>query len=140
MSTEQNKQIAIEFMDEVLNGGNLDAADKYFADNYVDHTLPPDVPPNVEGLKQLMTMFMNAFPDLHSHAEDVIAEGDKVVVRVPAHGTHKGELMGIPATGKEIHINEIHIVRMADRKMVEHWGVEDQMGMVQQLGLVEGPE
>ena len=84
-------------------------------------------------------MFRNGFPDLAVSDVDLIAEGDKVVMRHVTTGTHQGDFMGIAATGRRISVNEIHIVRLADGKIVEHWGVEDNLGMMQQLGVVEGP-
>lgn len=83
--------------------------------------------------------FLAAFPDFHATIEDMVAEGDKVVVRVTATGTHQGDFMGIPATGKPFKYQEIHIARIADGKMAEHWGVEDTLGMLQQLGVVQLP-
>ena len=84
-------------------------------------------------------MFRNAFPDLAITEEDLIAEDDKVVMRQVTTGTHQGDFMGIAATGKKVEMHDIHIVRLADDKIVEHWGVEDNLGMMQQLGVVEGP-
>jgi predicted ester cyclase len=80
-----------------------------------------------------------AFPDVHVHIEDEIAEGDWVVTRMKAHGTHQGELMGIPATGKEVTDSVIHVARIVDGKIVERWEQADLMGMMQQLGVVPEP-
>jgi predicted ester cyclase len=87
-------------------------------------------------MKNLVTMFRAAFPDLHSTVDLLIAEGDIVVGRHATTGTHRGEFMGIPATNKQVSISEIHIVRIANGKAVEHWGNQDDMGMMQQLGLI----
>ena len=136
--SDANKAVVKRFVDELFIKGNLDIADELIADDYVDHTPPPDLPPGRAGLKQLATMFRNGFPDLAVSEEDVIAEGDKVVIRQVTTGTHQGDFMGIAATGKKVEMHEIHIVRLADGKIVEHWGVEDNLGMMQQLGVVEG--
>ena len=81
-------------------------------------------------------MFMGAFPDMSFLIENLIAEEDKVVMRITSTGTHHGDLIGIAATGKKISYGEIHVVRLAGGKIVEHWGIEDQMGMMQQLGVI----
>jgi hypothetical protein len=80
-----------------------------------------------------------AFPDLHIDVEDMIAEGDKVVARVTASGTHQGEFMGIAPTGNRVEFSAIDIARIAEGKIVEHWSNSDQLGMMQQLGVMERP-
>ena len=87
-------------------------------------------------MRDMVTMFRTAFPDLQVTVDDLIAEGDKVVARITAKGTHKGEFMGTPATNKQISMQEIHICRIAGGKIVEHWGLEDSLGMMQQLGMI----
>src|SRR5437764_1381191 len=82
-------------------------------------------PPGIEGIRNLFATLHNAFPDAHVTLDDVLAEGDKVVVRSTLSGTHQGTFMGIPATGRHVSITGIDIVRMRDGKMVEHWGNED---------------
>jgi steroid delta-isomerase-like uncharacterized protein len=89
--------------------------------------------------KQLVTMYLAAFPDLHLTIEDQIAEGDKVVIRWTAHGTHKGNFMGIPPTGKEAVVTGITIDRFANGKTVEAWNNSDDLGLLQQLGVVPAP-
>ena len=137
--SEENKAILLRFLDEVIGAKNMEAAGKYVADDFVDHGAPPGTPPGLEGLKQLLTMFINAFPDFSYTSEELIAEGDKVVSRGTTSGTHKGEFMGIAPTGKQFQISEIHIARMAGGKMVEHWEASDQLGMMQQLGVIPPP-
>ena len=138
--SEENKRLFVRLIEEAMNKGNLAAVDEMVAADAIEHDPAfPGQAPGAEGMKQLVTMFRSAFPDLHAHVEDLIAEGDKVVGRMVSHGTHKGDFMGIPATGKEISISEIHIVRIAGGKMVEHWGIADNMAMMQQLGVVPTP-
>ena len=139
MSTGENKALARRLVEEVINKGNMAAANQFFAANYVNHDAPPGVPPNVEGFKQFFTAFRAAFPDLHYHIDDEIAEGDRVVHRHTAHATMKGEFQGMPATGKHAMWTEIHISRFAGGKVVEHWANVDQLGMLQQLGLAPAP-
>ena len=134
-----NKAIAKSFVQEVINGGDLSAVDKYMAADIKDHTPMPGIPEGPEGFKELLTMLRGAFPDMHSSLDHVIAEDDKVAMFGTFTGTHKGEFMGVPATGKQVSVNEFHLVRMQDGKMVEHWGVEDNMAMMTQLGVVELP-
>jgi predicted ester cyclase len=140
MGTQENKASGRRFLDEVINRGNLAVIDELAGPNYVDHALPPGVPPGNEGQKAFVTMFRAAFPDLHYTTDDEVAEGDRLVQRVTAHGTMKGDFQGMPASGKEATWSEIHIVRFdADGKAVEHWGVVDQLGMLAQLGFAQAP-
>ena len=139
MTTEENKATSRRFLDEVLNRGNLGVIDELTGPNFVDHSLPPGVPAGNEGIKAFFTMFRAAFPDLHYTIEDTIAEGDRLVQRTTAHGTMKGDFQGMPASGKEATWSEIHITRFADGKVVEHWGVVDQLGMLAQLGFAQAP-
>jgi predicted ester cyclase len=140
MTTEANKAKARRFIDEVVNRGNVAVIDELAGPNYVDHTTPPGMPGGIEGQKAFVTMFRAAFPDLHYTIDDTIAEGDRLVQRNTAHGTMKGDFMGMPASGKEATWSEIHIVRFDDDgKAVEHWGVVDQLGMLAQLGFAQTP-
>lgn len=140
MSTEQNKALLRQIMEEVFSQGNMRRADELLAPDFVDHEeLPPGIPRNREGVKQLTTILHHAFPDLKITIDDIIAEGDKVVVRSTWRGTHKGEFMGIPPTGKRVSVGVFDIVRIAGGKAVEHWGQMDNMGMMQQLGVIPMP-
>jgi steroid delta-isomerase-like uncharacterized protein len=140
MSTEQNKALFRRFVDEIFNHGNVSLADELLAPDFVEHEeLPPGIPAGREGVKHLSTMLRSAFPDLKATIHDIIAEGDKVVVRMTWSGTQKGEFMGIPPTGKSVSIGVFDIVRIAGGKLVEHWGQMDNMGMMQQLGVIPAP-
>jgi predicted ester cyclase len=107
--------------------------------NYVDHN-PPPVPglaPGLEGLKQAFPIFYNATPDGYHIIDDLIAEGDKVVVRITACGTHTtGDLFNIPPTGKQLTMTGIAIYRIASGKSVERWSEQDKLGIMQQLGVI----
>lgn len=138
MSTEQNKAIANRIPTE-LNKGNAAIFYEVTDPKAVDHSLPPGMPQTVESTKQFFTALRAAFPDLTYTVEDVIAEGDKVVHRQTAHGTMKGAFQGMPATGKQATWTETHIVRFENGKIVEHWANIDQVGMLQQLGLMPSP-
>jgi steroid delta-isomerase-like uncharacterized protein len=136
MSTEDNKALVRRFYEEVFNRKNIAAIDEFIAPNVVDHAAPPGTPGGIEGQKQLIGQYLTAFPDLHFTVEDMIAEGDKVVDRITARGTHQGEFMGIPPTGKHATVTAIDITRIAGGKFVEHWLEMDTLGMLQQLGVV----
>lgn len=136
MSIEQNKATMQRIYDDFINTGNLDAADRLIAADVIEHEEFPGTAPGLEGVKQIIAMFRAAFPDLHFTVEDMIAEGDKVVSRVTMRGTHRGEFLGIPPTGKSITVSTIDIARFAGGKVAEHWAVTDNLTMMQQLGVV----
>jgi predicted ester cyclase len=120
--SEENKALFRRMFEEALNQGNISLIDELVAPDFVEHEeLPPGIPPGREAVK------------------DVIAEGDKVVARSTWSGTHQGEFMGIPATGKRVSFGVIDIMRFADGVVVEHWGQMDNLGMLQQLGVVPAP-
>jgi len=139
MSPEENKSLGRRIVDAV-NTGNLAAIDDVFASAYVERNPFPGTTPDREGFKQGLTTFRAAFPDFRYTIEDEIVVGDKLVHRLIARGTQKGEYLGVPATGKQASWSEIHIGRIADGKVVEHWGLTDQLGMMQQLGLSTAPQ
>ena len=142
MLTDTNKTIARRLLEEVWNKGNLAALNEIIAKDHVSSgpgTLP-GLPTGPEGTKQLVTVYRNAFPDIHFTIDEQIAEGDKVVTRWTADGTHKGELVGIPATGKSSTVTGIVIDRLVNGKIAESWGIFDQFGMMQQLGVIPMPE
>ena len=136
MSTEQLKSAARNFVEQGLNKQDWAVLESYFSADLVDHALPPMLPPGREGRKMFAGAFFSAFPDIHVHIDDLLAEKDRTVLRWSAHGTHRGELMGIPATGKSVNISGIAIDRFENGQSVEHWEVIDQMGLMQQLGVV----
>jgi len=136
VSVEENKTLIRRFIEEVWHKGNMIFVDKNFATNYIDHHPAFVGLPQREGFKQLVTMYRIAFPDLHFTFEDIVAEGDKVVVRWTARGTHKGPLRGIAPTGKQVTVTGITIFRIAGSKVAERWTNEDTLGMMQQLGVI----
>ena len=136
MSIEDDKAVAAAVVERVMNQGDLAAVDEYYAAGYIEHdVLPPAIPPGLKGIRQLFGMLRAAFPDLHYAVDDVVADGDKVVQRVTGSGTMLGPLFDLPATGRSASWSEIHISRFDGGKVVEHWSVTDQLGMLQQLGL-----
>ena len=139
MSAEDNKALVRRFVDEVQSGGNTDLIDEICSAEFVNHSASPGLPADREGIKILTTMFKGAFPDSYFTVEDMIAEGDKVVTRKTFHGTHEGEFMGIPPSGRTVNVSLIDVVRISDGQVVEHWSVGDNLGMMQQLGVIPQP-
>lgn len=137
MSAETNKAFVQRFYQEIWNEGRLDAIEEYFATDFVDNNpAAPGLPPGAAGARATFATFRAAFPDIHFHVDTIVAEGDQVASRWTAHGTHRGELMGMPPTGKSATVTGIDIMRIAGGKVVERWGNFDQMAMMQQLGVM----
>ena len=125
---------------ELISAGEIDAFAAHLADDFVEHEELPGLEQSKEGVRQLFHMYRAAFPDPRMQAEDVLVSGEKVVARVRATGTHQGEFLGIPATGKRIDVAVIDIMRFGDDGLVhEHWGLFDSLGMMQQLGAIPSP-
>jgi steroid delta-isomerase-like uncharacterized protein len=138
VSTEENKQLYRQFV-ETLNRGDIDAAGAFFADDYVEHSAAPGLPPGAEGVKIVFRMFRTAFPDVVFTIDDLVAEGDRVATLVTGSGTHEGPFMEIPATGRRATWVAFGINRYEDGKIREHWGLPDIMGIMRQLGAGPGP-
>jgi steroid delta-isomerase-like uncharacterized protein len=120
---------------ELISAGEIDGFGEFLADDFVEHEETPGLEPTKEGVKQLFRMYRAAFPDLRMEPQDIVASGDKVVARVRATGTHQGEFMGMPATGKSVSVQLIDIIRFGDDGLAhEHWGVFDALALMQQLG------
>jgi steroid delta-isomerase-like uncharacterized protein len=139
MSAE-NKALARRLVEEALNAGRLEVVDELVASDFVEHD--PSLPEEVRGpagVKELIAGYRAAFPDIHITIEDQIADGDYVVSRWSGTGTHQGELMGMPATGKQATVTGITIDRIADGRIAESWDNWDTLGMMQQLGAIPAP-
>ena len=126
---------------DLINAGDIDGFGAFMAADFVEHEEVPGLEPTREGVMQFFRMYRAAFPDMRMEVQDVIASGDRVVVRARVTGTQTGPMMGMPATGKSVDVQLIDIMGMgADGLCHEHWGVMDQLKMMQQLGVVpEGP-
>ncbi|QIN83021.1 ester cyclase [Rubrobacter tropicus] len=140
MAEKENKIIARRFNEEVWDKGDEAALEELFAEDVVDHGAIPGQPSGREGHKYQLTLFRNAFPDLHVTTEDIFSEGDKVVSRWTARGTHQGELMGIAPTGNGVTIKGIDVLRIVEGRIVERWAQSNDLEMMQQLGVVPSPE
>ncbi|PKB81553.1 MAG: hypothetical protein BZY88_06450 [SAR202 cluster bacterium Io17-Chloro-G9] len=134
--SEENKALFRRFIDDIMKNKKIDVIDELMDANFIEHNPIQGVPPGIAGMKDLMGMFFAAFPDLDSTIDLLVAEGDLVAGRMTTTGTHTGDFMGIPATGKRVNFTETHIVRIANGKAVEHWGNQDDMAMMQQLGVI----
>ena len=137
--SEQNIAAYKKFVDEVIANKNLAVIDDLISPEFVDHNPLPGTAGGRDGMKEALTMFLGAFPDAKSSLTLTIAEGDLVVGHHTTTGTHRGDQMGIPATGKAVQFDEIHIVRFVDGRAVEHWGLSDDMSMMTQLGVIPMP-
>jgi predicted ester cyclase len=138
MSTEANKAIVRRFLEEAFGKGNLAVLDEIIAPDLVSGgpNALPGLPPGPEGQKMLITAYRNAFPDIHFTIDEQVAEGNTVVTRWTGQATHKGELAGIPPTGRPATVVGIGVDRIETGKIVETWGLFDQFGMLQQLGVI----
>ena len=139
MSTEENKAIARRWFEESGNRHNLAIVDELFTPDYVNHALGAAPGGGREAEKQLIEGMLTAFPDMRFTIEDMVAEGDKVAVRYTIQGTHQGVFMGIPATGKAFTTTAIVILRFENGKIAEEWFQGDDLGMLQQLGVIPAP-
>jgi predicted ester cyclase len=135
MAVDENKAVVRRFNEltqEFFRGGDVNGLDEVCAPDIVFHG--PGMPPDLAGMKQMVPAFRSAFPDMETVTEDLFADGDRVVDRVIVRGTHQGELMGIPPSGQRIEMEEIHIARVVDGKIVERWTQFDMLGLLQQIG------
>jgi steroid delta-isomerase-like uncharacterized protein len=142
MSAEENRQLFQRYFDKCANDGNLDLADEIFAPDYLHHDpANPDPRPVVgpQGVRDHLTSLMGAFPDLKFEVEETIADDDQIIVRWTARGTNTGDYFGMPATGKPIEITGMNTWRVKDGQAIEGWVNRDDMGLLQQLGVVPAP-
>lgn len=115
---------------------DLSDLEEFIAADFVSHSMPPGIAPGIAGVRQWVTIFHNAFPDADGGVDQVVVEGNRVAVRFIGTGTHQGDLFGIPPTGKVIKTTGINIFRLEDGKIVEHWNNADDLGVLQQLGVI----
>jgi len=139
MSTEENKNLVTQFLDDLykaMKGGDIDAfAEKYISKDFICHD-PVSGDSDSDAQKMELKKLFDAFPDFEWTVEDMIAEDDKVVVRVMHRGTHQGEFMGIKPTGKQVTYGSNTTFRVKDGKIAEEWGYGDHLGLMQQLGVI----
>jgi steroid delta-isomerase-like uncharacterized protein len=136
MSIEENKSIVRRYQ-EIYNSNDLEHLTEVISEAVLTPNIMPGVPHGLEGAKAAHRIMLAGFPDYQTKIEDMIAEGNKVAARIKMTGTHTGEFIGIPPTGRQISFTGMYIVRIANGKIVEHWGEEDSVGLLQQLGVLK---
>jgi predicted ester cyclase len=136
MGANEHKELVRRTYEQLLNRGELALADELIGAEFLNHAAPPEVPRGPAGMRATVTMLRTAFPDLHFTLEELIAEGDLVSVRTTMRGTHRGPFLGIAPTNRAVEQAQIHMIRFADGKAVEHWVARDDLGMFQQLGVL----
>ncbi len=136
---QKNIAIVSAFIEEVLNQGNIEATDRYFHEDMVEQEPFPGQGPGIEGLKQVLISFRNAFPDIHWTVEEQIAEGEKVVTRFSWTGTQQGDFLGVPASGNSVKVWGVVIDRLEDGKIKDTRIIMDTLGLMMQLGAIPAP-
>jgi predicted ester cyclase len=135
--SEANKQVVRRVYDEVFGQGKLEVVDEVIAADAVEHTPPsPDFPLDDvrRGLKEFVQMMRQGLPDLRLNVEHMVAEGDLVAVNVVIEGTHQGELMGVPPSDAQVSVRGFDLIRVVDGMCTEHWGVQEDLKLLQQIG------
>lgn len=138
MRTQQNEEIIKRYFEEAWNQGKLEVLDEIIAQNYVNHN--PGMPnplPGPKGLKPIIAGLRKAFPDLHFTIKNMVVTENQVAIHSIMSGTHEGDLFGLPATGKKVHVNQLQIERIENGKIVKHWHQSDDLGMMRQLGQIK---
>ena len=135
---ETNIGLVKRFFEEVWNKGNLSVVDELLAENYVDYNQPPGAPRGRKGYKATVTMFRSAFPDIQFTLDQILAEGDRLALRLTGRGTHQGSFMGITPTGKQVSFGGMAFIRFENGQVAERWGISDIPGLMQQLGVGHG--
>ena|SRR5947209_283850 len=136
---QDTKAIAMSLAHDVFSKDDLDTFEGLFAEDYVNHNIPvPSIPGTKDGFRELVKATRAAFPDVVVHVDDVIAEGDMVAFHDHVAATSRGAFFGVPPSGRRIEWTEIHWLRIADGRIVEHWTNFDQLGILQQLGAIPG--
>jgi steroid delta-isomerase-like uncharacterized protein len=138
---ERNKERLREYVQECWIEGNLDRLEEYVAEDYLEHN--PATPHDIEGIEghwANIAQFREAFPDMAPEFDRIVADGNKTAQLFTVRGTHEGELMGTPPTGKSVTFPAVGITVWEDGKMVEDWSQVDMLGMMEQLGLSPEPE
>jgi steroid delta-isomerase-like uncharacterized protein len=138
MSVQENKAIVRRFVEELENQHNLDLIDEFFSPDFIDYSGRSN-PPSRESLRPFFTYLFNAFPDIHFTILQQLAEGDQVMTYKIFSGTHLGDFMGIPPTGKQVAFDNIDIFSVKDGKLTGHWAVGDHLSLMQQLGVIPPP-
>ncbi|MFF1867322.1 ester cyclase [Kitasatospora herbaricolor] len=137
--TTANRETVRAFIDALFTQGDLAAVDEYLAEDYLDHDPPVGSDTGREGIRAAAALFRGAFPDWHAMPDLLVAEDDLVVEHFSATGTQRGEIFGAPPTGRTVTLRGINIFRVREGRIVERWGRLDELGLLRQLGLAQGP-
>ncbi len=132
--SEANKEICQRLYDEMISEGRFEVLDELLEADVIEHEELPGDAEGRDGVRQVFEMMREAFPDLRAEVSQMIAEGDRVVAHATFSGTQQGEFMEVPPSGRRVEVDVIDIFRIAGGKVAEHWGVMDQMAMMEQLG------
>ena len=137
--SEENEAVVRRFVEDCLNGRNPDLVDELFSPDYVNYAAPAGVSPDLEGYKERVASVLRGFPDLQVTIEDLFSDGDRVAIRLSASGTHKGDSLGLSATGRFASWTATAIYQVVDGEIVQRWENRDDLGLMQQLGAVSQP-
>ena len=133
------RAIARRLVEDDLNTGDPAVARELVSPEFVDHSNPPGLQHGLDGHLGIVAIFHAAFPDVAWSIDDMFAAGDKVCLRLTMRGTHRGDFFGIPPTGRRVEVPGTHVVRIRDGKVVEHWGHNDDLALMRQLGVLPDP-
>ena len=136
MSAKRPEDALLRLYEEVINQGRIDIIEDLYAPGYVNHVAPFELSQGVDGLKILFGEFMMGFPDQHIVADEIFSVGDRVVARWTLTATHRGTFFGVPATGRRIVMTGIDLEQVVNDKILAHWGAEDMLGLLQQIGAI----
>ena len=137
---EANKNVYRRMVEEVVNKGNFDVIPELFHDEYVDHVAPPGTPPGFAGVEAIFRMFRTGFPDVRFNIDQMIGEGSYVATLVHGEGTHTGQFVEFPPSGKHAVWRSVGFFRIEDGKIIEHWGIPDLLGLLIQIGIIPPPQ
>jgi predicted ester cyclase len=138
MTAESTETLVRRFIEEDVNTPDGALTDEIVSEDFVDHTNPPDMQRGREGHRAILALFHGSFPGLKFEIDDLFICGDRAAMRLTMRGTHTGEFFGIPATGRDVIVEGTHILRLSEGQVAEHWGTNDDLGMMRQLGVVPG--
>jgi predicted ester cyclase len=136
MDTEAMKAFARERVEVLFNRGELDRIEEFVTADFVNHEAWPGEDPGYEGFRLRLGRLHSAIPDIHLEIHEVVAGDDLVAYRATLSGTHEGDLLGMPPTGRRFAVQHMHMLRMRDGLSSEHWATRDDLGMLQQLGII----
>src|SRR5438874_6176011 len=136
---EANKAVYARMVEEVVNKGKFEVVDEIFHPDYVDHVAPPGSPPGLEGVKAIFSMFRTGFPDVKFNIDMMVGEGDYVATLVHGEGTHTGQFIAFPPSGKHAIWRSVGFFRVQDGLIREHWGIADLLGFLIQIGVIPSP-